>query len=60
MAEPADTIDRVNNSHKRGQEMSAEDLMQAAQVLDSAQDKSLPGFAAARKRVEGQLEEMGY
>jgi hypothetical protein len=60
MPEPQDTIERIHNSHKPGQAMSVQELFEAATLLDSCEDKSSPGFGAARKRVECQLEERGY
>jgi hypothetical protein len=60
MSEVTETIERVNSSHLPGRAMTATELMQAATILDAAPDKTVPGFATARKRVEGQLEELGY
>ena len=60
MPEPENTIERVRNSHLPGQSLGLRELFDAARVLDSAADKSAPGFGAARKRVEAQLEELGY
>jgi len=60
MAEPQDTIERIRNSHRPGQGLTVEELFEAARILDASPDKSLPGFSAARKRVEAQLEEQGY
>lgn len=60
VTEPHDTIERIHRSHQPGQALTIKELFDAAALLDSCTDKSAPGFAAARKRVESQLEENGY